>query len=244
MCNFYCSEWLILLKHFYVDNVAIILFSPVVITVLYQVMWSCILAALHRLLFSVLGWQKYRWCLLLHALIAEQIWQHSHHQQVYKSPFSCSYIVSLMQQFVRLLLTDKDVNMFKIDGPLKKLYNLWIIVQCCWVAGFSTLMLLDGLQEGHPACRKLSGGELAWLSVWGEVQICIRPSCVCAYMHAQARMYMCVCNRKGIQPIETSVNHQRFSLGSSWRGITPAQNVWTKTESSGILWISSDTVNV
>jgi len=23
-------------------------------------------------------------------------------------------------------------------------------------------------QEGHPACKKLSGGVLAWLSVWGE----------------------------------------------------------------------------
>jgi len=27
-----------------------------------------------------------------------------------------------------------------------------------------------GRQEGHPACNKLSGGVLAWLSVWIEVQ--------------------------------------------------------------------------
>ena len=27
-----------------------------------------------------------------------------------------------------------------------------------------------GQQEGHPACKKLSGGVLAWLSVWSEVQ--------------------------------------------------------------------------
>jgi len=33
---------------------------------------------------------------------------------------------------------------------------------------------------GHPACKNLSGGMLAWLSVWGEVQICIWPSwCHC-----------------------------------------------------------------
>ena len=38
---------------------------------------------------------------------------------------------------------------------------------------FSALKLLIGQQEGHPACIKLSGGMLAWLSVWGEVQICI-----------------------------------------------------------------------
>jgi len=29
---------------------------------------------------------------------------------------------------------------------------------------FSALMLLVGRQEGHPACKKLSGGMLAWLS--------------------------------------------------------------------------------
>jgi len=27
---------------------------------------------------------------------------------------------------------------------------------------FSALMLLVGRQEGHPACKKLSGGVLAW----------------------------------------------------------------------------------
>ena len=42
---------------------------------------------------------------------------------------------------------------------------------------FSALTLLIGRQEGHPACKKLSGGVLAWLSVWSEVQTCIRPSC-------------------------------------------------------------------
>jgi len=41
---------------------------------------------------------------------------------------------------------------------------------------FSALTLLVGRQEGHPACKKLSGGLLAWLSVWSEVQTCIWPS--------------------------------------------------------------------
>ena len=36
------------------------------------------------------------------------------------------------------------------------------------------------LQEGHLACKKLSGGLLAWLSDWSEVQTCIWPSgCQC-----------------------------------------------------------------
>jgi len=30
-------------------------------------------------------------------------------------------------------------------------------------------MLLVGRQEGHPACKKLSGGVLAWSSVWSEI---------------------------------------------------------------------------
>ena len=41
---------------------------------------------------------------------------------------------------------------------------------------FSALTLLVGRQEGHPACKKLSGGVLAWLSVWSEVQTCIWPN--------------------------------------------------------------------
>jgi len=45
----------------------------------------------------------------------------------------------------------------------------------CGINAFSTLTLLVGWQEVHLACKKLSGGVLAWLSVWSEVQTCIRP---------------------------------------------------------------------
>jgi len=34
---------------------------------------------------------------------------------------------------------------------------------------FSALKLLVGRQEGHPACKKLSGGVMEWLSVWSAV---------------------------------------------------------------------------
>jgi len=45
---------------------------------------------------------------------------------------------------------------------------------------FSALTLLVGQQEGHPACKKLSGGVLAWLSICSEVQTCIWHSgCHC-----------------------------------------------------------------
>jgi len=36
---------------------------------------------------------------------------------------------------------------------------------------FSALTLLVGQQEGHPACKKLSGGVLAWFSVWSKVHM-------------------------------------------------------------------------
>ena len=51
-----------------------------------------------------------------------------------------------------------------------------ISTYCIIPNAFSALTLLVGQQEGHPACKKLSGGVLAWLSVWSEVQTCIRPS--------------------------------------------------------------------
>jgi len=49
--------------------------------------------------------------------------------------------------------------------------------QMVWqTLAFSALTRLVGRQEGHPACKKLSGGVLAWLSVWSEVQTCTLPS--------------------------------------------------------------------
>jgi len=45
-----------------------------------------------------------------------------------------------------------------------------------FINAFSALMLLVGWQEGHPVCKKLSGGGLAWLPAWGEVKTCISTS--------------------------------------------------------------------
>jgi len=41
---------------------------------------------------------------------------------------------------------------------------------------FSALTLLVGRQEGHPACKKLSGGVLAWLSVCSECGLAYGPA--------------------------------------------------------------------
>jgi len=68
------------------------------------------------------------------------------------------------------------VNFVRPDGHL---FITVFICDCCVVA-FSALMLLVGWQEGHPTCKKLSGGLLAWLSVRSKVQTCIWPSwCHC-----------------------------------------------------------------
>jgi len=62
--------------------------------------------------------------------------------------------------------------------------------RCCYSVkfkcfAFSALTLLVGRQKGHPACTKLSGKVLAWLSVWSEVQTCIWPLTVSCFSKIQ-----------------------------------------------------------
>ena len=65
-------------------------------------------------------------------------------------------------------------------GLFNDAYRLQLIISKCIPFAFSALTLLVGQQEGLPACKKLSDGVLAWLSVWSKVQTCIRPSwCHC-----------------------------------------------------------------
>ena len=56
----------------------------------------------------------------------------------------------------------------------------WLVYLDILWCYFGALTLLVGRQEGHPACKKLSSGVLAWLSLWSEVQTYIWPSwCHC-----------------------------------------------------------------
>ena len=65
-------------------------------------------------------------------------------------------------------------------GHIYAIHGLWLNNSSSIYYPFSALTLLVGWQEGHPAGKKLSGGVLAWLSVWSEVQTCIWPSwCRC-----------------------------------------------------------------
>jgi len=77
-----------------------------------------------------------------------------------------------------LAITLPGPSVFEV-ATLSRCTNLLIIVViiiwCFSAYPFSALTLLVGRQEGHLACKKLSGGVLAWLSVWSEVQTCIWP---------------------------------------------------------------------
>ena len=69
--------------------------------------------------------------------------------------------------------------LFLCSWVMKQWYLFLLILSIA----FTALTLLVGRQEGHPACKKLSSGVLAWLSVWNEVQTCIWPSrCHCHSM--------------------------------------------------------------
>ena len=71
----------------------------------------------------------------------------------------------------QLLITTAVAAAFLTFQPVRVyLSHTWLYVSV------HALMLLVGWQEGHPACKKLTGGVLAWLSVRSEVQTCIWPS--------------------------------------------------------------------
>jgi len=76
---------------------------------------------------------------------------------------------------------------------------------------FSVLILVVGRQEGHPACKKLSGGVLAWLFVWAR--------CRFAYGQADATVTHYIL----LQKIQTGLPSWFYLSGTS----SPKKS-WTK----------------
>jgi len=73
-------------------------------------------------------------------------------------------------------LSAEDIKEVRVSDFLKiKLVYSYILLRLV-AAQPTALTLLVGRQEGHPACKNLSGGVLAWLFVWSEVLTCIWPS--------------------------------------------------------------------
>jgi len=126
-------------------------------------------------------------------------------RQVYTCPWTC---VSLVGSPVSHTLGARGKNMQnfayfqRIFLPLRTWrlmpYDLFGVV-LVRNESFSALTLLIGWQEGHPACKKLSGGMLVWLFVWGEMLICIWPS-------------WCHCHSLS----NTPVNQDWFYLSGKW----------------------------
>jgi len=74
-------------------------------------------------------------------------------------------------------VTEKNRIKEKLSEKEQKQWSeILNVISAYVVYAFSALTLLVGRQEGHPACKKLSSGVLAWLSVWSEMQTCIWPS--------------------------------------------------------------------
>ena len=81
------------------------------------------------------------------------------------------YLNIICYKFAAESATEKNLENRLISEVMAK-----SLVSCFFDSRCSALTLLVGRQEGHPACKKLSGGVLAWLSVWSKVQTCIWPS--------------------------------------------------------------------
>ena len=101
---------------------------------------------------------------------------HSHH------PSSLhSFIPALNLPFLKIFPTVAFLFFFRTDSmdssdcvpALLSISIFFYFFVFLFYIAFSALTLLVGWHEGHAACKKLSGGVLARLSVWSEVQSCI-----------------------------------------------------------------------
>jgi len=95
--------------------------------------------------------------------------------------FASFYVVFIWDQFASTRTIFFHVlyvaTLHSTSGSTDTLFLFFLFSYSCrGSVAFSAMTLLVGRQEGHPDCKKLSGGMLAWLSVWSKVQTCIWPS--------------------------------------------------------------------
>ena len=81
---------------------------------------------------------------------------------LYMSVIFCWFIVAADHIPFHCRLTDFSVSLFFCFKKWNFGFPVCSVLSCA----FSALTLLVGRQEGHLVCKKLSGGVLAWLSVW------------------------------------------------------------------------------
>jgi len=99
--------------------------------------------------------------------------------------FIISWLPALLQSWHKL--SNSSHNSLLVDSQPKLIGLVWGLA-ATWCSVYihqmnrvnGALMLLIERQEGHSACKKLTGWVLAWLSVCSEVKTCTRPSwCHC-----------------------------------------------------------------
>ena len=88
----------------------------------------------------------------------------------------CCSVVGLHKDCASLPKNVSSLASFKSRLAFHFLFVRHFLCSYVSALAFSALTLLVGRQEGHPACKKQSGGVLVWLSVWSKVQACMRPS--------------------------------------------------------------------
>jgi len=112
-------------------------------------------------------------------------WHQLDYMQVFTSPGNESapkIIISNTNLYFKTaisILVISNHNSFRVlFDKIASVYfaGKYIYILALEVEYFSALTLLVERQEGHPACKNLSGGVLAWLSIWSKVQTCIWPS--------------------------------------------------------------------
>ena len=123
-----------------------------------------------KLDFTEARYSEWQWHQLGHMQVCTSLRTDNHASTPLLSWPSCRPTNSV--KALKASTIETKMNIFSLTSKLLTEFN---VTECDWLA-FSALMLLVGRQEGHPACKKLSGEVLAWLSVWNEVQTCIWPS--------------------------------------------------------------------
>ena len=143
----------------------------------------------------------------------------------WRAKFYCPHALADGKQ--RIQIRDKTLEFS--SKALSELFPFSLKFLCVFISfaniAFSALTLLVGRQKGHPVCKQLSGGVLAWLSVWSKLQTCIWPSwCHChslSLASVKSRLVLPFCYRltwvvqeKG--PLNGCCCHCSVSVAKKW----------------------------
>ena len=82
-----------------------------------------------------------------------------------------AHVRRISLNYVRLRLFDRQ-TLHITDSHYQSTVTVCFTLPQNIIRMFALALLVER-QEGHLACKNMSGGVLAWLSVWSEEQTCI-----------------------------------------------------------------------